>query len=33
MNCANDWKFKNMLNRFDPVTAADSSMELEFFYL
>ena len=24
-------EFKNMLNRFDPVTAADSSMELEFF--
>lgn len=23
-------EFKNMLNRFDPVTAADSSMELEF---
>ena len=24
-------EFKNMLNRFDPATAADSSMELEFF--
>ena len=24
-------EFKNMLNRFDPATTADSSMELEFF--
>lgn len=24
-------EFKNMLNRFDPATTADSSMELEFY--